>query len=264
MLVKKSFYEDETQGVRMGNGKLSFGGVHLNVYSFYMDGVLIDTGAVSLKSYFLPYFARLKPEQIRITHYHEDHTGLASTFEHRVPIYMKDPTAGIEQINYPLYRRVFWGKRQPFQAQPLENRFQSPHYHWQVIDTPGHAYDHVAFLNEDTGQLFSGDLYCGTKTKVMLREESAPIVLQSLEHVLTYDFDEVFCNHAGHLQDGRKKLENKRDYLLEVMAKVTTLHEQGKGVAEITATLFPKKYPIVMFSRGEWGAEHIVRSIIEG
>src|SRR5699024_10487325 len=93
--------------------------------------------------------------------------------------------------------------------------------------TPGHAIDHVAFLNTETGQLFSGDLYCQEKTKVILKEESIPTIIQSLQ----------------------------RDIL--------KMHQEGKSPTEIKETLFPKKYPIITLSSGEWDSQHIVDSVIE-
>ena len=60
------------------------------------------------------------------------------------------------------------------------------HATWDVIETPGHAIDHLAFLNRETGQLFTGDLYCQEMTKVILREESIPTIIESLKRVLTF------------------------------------------------------------------------------
>src|SRR5699024_12566035 len=76
------------------------------------------------------------------------------------------------KADYPLYRKIFWGKRKPFRAEPIGETFTSRNATWKVIKTPGHAIDHLAFLNKETGQLFTGDLYCQEKTKVILREES--------------------------------------------------------------------------------------------
>ena len=57
-------------------------------------------------------------------------------------------------------------------------------------------------------------------------------------------------------------LERKRDYLLSIQDEVLTLHEAGDTAEEIRNKLFPKKYPIVKFSGGEWDSLHIVTSIL--
>ncbi|WP_108308504.1 MBL fold metallo-hydrolase [Metalysinibacillus jejuensis] len=267
MLVKKSFERSQQSGVVAGNGKLTFGGVKLNVYSYFLDGVLIDTGAHSLRQPFMHYFSELPIEQVMITHYHEDHSGLASALERQgLPIYMNEASHHIaaKKGDYLLYRKVFWGKRHAFTAKVVPTNFTSLNNSWLTIPTPGHAFDHVAYLNETTGQLFTGDLYCGEKTKVMLREESMPTVITSLQQVLRYDFAEVFCNHAGYIADGRTALTRKLHYLQQLQQNIIEKHEQGWSAQEITTQLFPRKYPIVKLSHGEWDALHIVTSTIKG
>lgn len=167
-----------------------------------------------------------------------------------------------QKADYPLYRKIFWGKRDPFAAKPIGATFSSRNATWEVIPTPGHAIDHVVFLNRETGQLFSGDLYCQEKTKVILREEDIPAIIASLRHVLTYDFGDVFCAHAGYLPNGREALRRKLDYLLELQDIIIDLYENGTPPKQIQALLFPKKYPIVFFSGGEWDSLHIIRSVI--
>lgn len=266
MLLKKSFQEGSAEGVQFGKGTVSLPGVTLSVYSYSVDGVLIDTGSKSLEKDFMPFFKKQDVDKIVITHHHEDHTGCAKVLkkEMDVPVYM-NPVKIDEckkRAGYPLYRKVFWGLRKPFSAIPLEKTFQSRNATWDVIETPGHAPDHVAFLNRETGQLFSGDLYVQTRTNVVLKDESIPTIIQSIEKVLSYDFDSMFCCHAGYLKDGRKALERKREYLLELEDRVLTLHKKGLPPEEIKSQLFTNKIPFEFFSGGEWGAIHIIRSII--
>ncbi|WP_368505271.1 MBL fold metallo-hydrolase [Alkalihalophilus sp. As8PL] len=264
--MKKNFEQKIVKGVQMGHGMMSFKNIKLNVHCYFMDGILIDTGAKSLEKLFKPFFKHLDIDKVVITHFHEDHTGCAASLqkERNVPIFMDDTmlNACRKKADYPLYRQLFWGKRKPFRAEPIGETFQSRHASWQVIKTPGHAIDHLSFLNKETGQLFTGDLYCQEKTKVVLREENMPVLIDSLKRTLTYDFDEVFCSHAGHLKNGRTALKRKLDYLLDLQGTILNMYEEGKAPEEINAELFPKKYPITFFSSGEWDSIHIVRTII--
>lgn len=267
MLFKKSFDQDEKNGVQMANGKISFQQIKLNVYCFFVDGVLIDTGAEALKKQFSTFFKQFDIDQVAITHFHEDHTGGAASLqkERNIPLYMSDIKREycMKKADYPLYRKLFWGKRKPFEAKPFGDSFQSKNAEWKVIETPGHAIDHVAFLNTETGQLFSGDLYCQEKTKVILKEESIPTIIQSLQKVFKYDFGDVFCQHAGYLDNGRTALERKLDHLLHLQGDILKMHQEGKSPTEIKENLFPKKYPIITLSSGEWDSQHIVDSVIE-
>ncbi|MEK4229115.1 MBL fold metallo-hydrolase [Solibacillus sp. FSL H8-0538] len=267
MLFKKKFNENKIGNIRLGNGSIQFQRIRLNVYSFEVDGVLIDAGAHSLLQQFKPFFSEADVDQVIITHYHEDHTGCAKYLQdtYGYPVYMNEMTIPECQLkaDYPLYRKLFWGARPAFGAQPIGKTFESRSATWDVIDTPGHAKDHLAFLNRETGQLFTGDLYVSPKTKVILREESVPTIIDSLERVLTFDFEEAFCCHAGYIENGRQALTNKLDYLLELQHRVQGLRAEGLSENEIHEQLFSKKYPITRVSFGEWDSKHIVASILK-
>jgi len=201
-----------------------------------------------------------------ITHHHEDHTGCAEYIEKskKVPIFINEKSIEVcaKKADYPFYRKAFWGSRKPFHANPSPSSFHSRNATWDVIETPGHAFDHQSFLNLETGQLFTGDLFVQTNTKLLLTNESIPTIIHSLEKVLTYDFDEMFCQHAGFVSEGRVALERKRDYLVSLQQEVIHLYHDGYTASEIRQKLFPKKYPIIKLSRGEWDSLHIVNSIL--
>src|SRR5690625_2150086 len=110
--------------------------------------------------------------------------------------------------------------------------------------------------------LFSGDLYVHPRTKVILRNESIPTIINSLRKMITYDFGEMFCCHAGYVQDGKKALHKKLDYLTSFQEEVIHLHDKGWNEKEIQHKMLPKKYPITYLSRGEWNSSHMIRSIL--
>lgn len=267
MLLKKSIDYGSYQNITYANGVVTLGKVSLNVYCYMIDGVLIDTGSRSLSKHFEPFFLGTDIDKVVLTHIHEDHSGGASFLSQKrnLPIYIHEMSLQecSKNPDYPLYRKVFWGKRRPFKANAIGDSFSSRTADWDVIKTPGHAKDHLAFLNKETGQLFSGDLYVQTKTKVVLREESVPTIIRSIEQLLTYEFDEMYCSHAGFIKDGRKSLEDKRDYLLDIQQKVIEQSLEGLSPEQIHDTLFKRKYPITKLSGGEWDSMHIVTSILE-
>lgn len=266
MLLKKSFEQGEQNGVTYINGKVQFQAVKLNVFSYIVDGVCIDTGARSLSKLFVPFYDEQMFDQVVLTHYHEDHSGNAAYLQKKgIPIYMNETMleSCTKKADYPLYRKLFWGARKPFLAQPLQSTFESRQATWDAIETPGHAMDHVSLLNRETGQLFTGDLYVSSRTKVVLKEESIPMIIASLNKVLSYDFEDVFCSHAGLLKNGRQALLAKRNYLVELEEKVVGFAKQGYIPSEIQEMLFPKKYPITRISGGEWNSAHIITSILK-
>lgn len=266
-MFNKSIQTGSVGNIQFINGFVRYRNIfQLNVYSYVVDGVMIDTGANSLFHLFRTYFDEADIDQVRITHHHEDHTGgahyIATT--KKVPIYIHKDSVGIssKKADYPLYRKIFWGERKPFPALPMEESFTSRNATWEVIETPGHMQDHLSFLNRETGQLFTGDLYVAPKLKVILRTESVPQTARSIERVLSYDFEEVVCNHAGIVPNGREMLMKKLNYLNDLMDKVLTLRQKGMSVKEIHHSLFNSKYPIQLFSLGEWHSIHIITSIL--
>jgi len=145
---------------------------------------------------------------------------------------------------------------------PLGDTIQSRNREWQVIYTPGHADDHVSFLDEENGTLFSGDLFVATKTKVIMNSESIPVIMDSIRTLLSYDFQAMFCCHAGYVEDGKKMLKQKLDNLENLYGEVKSLHNEGFSIEEIKNQLFPKKYAVIGVSEGEWDSLHIVSSIL--
>ena len=236
------------------------------VFVFLVDGMLIDTGPDNLEQALVSIYDQFDFDLVALTHNHEDHTGTANWIQDNfeVPIYLHPK--GIELVkkagSYPEYRKKTWGMRKPFDALPLDDTIRSRTLEWKVIYTPGHADDHVSFLNEATGRLFTGDLFVSPKTKVIMATESIPVIMDSLRKLLSYEFTSIFCSHAGYFEDGRKMLEMKLANLEKLVAEVKDLHNEGLSVSEINNKLFPVKFPIIEFSEGEWDSVHIITSIL--
>lgn len=266
MFLKQSHKEGRQGDVALFEGKNAFLQIKLNVYSFFQDGVVIDCGPHTMKKQFMNFYNSLSIDRVVITHAHEDHDGCAKYLSAKgIPIYLHPLSVekSKKRADYLLYRKLFWGIRPPYKANPHEETFESRKYKWRVIETPGHTQDHVSFLNVSTGQLFSGDLYVKPHTKLILRNENIPQIMQSIEKVLQLDFGEMFCCHAGYVKDGKKALQEKLDYLYGLRDKVQSLFKEGYSIDEINQLLFPHKYHLITVSRGEWHSKHIITSILQ-
>lgn len=252
--------------VHFAKGTIGNEKIRLSVHSFISDGVLIDTGSSSLRSVFEPFFNTHTFNQIALTHYHEDHTGNAALAQKKTnaPTYIHPMSAHLtsEKPRIPIYRKMLWGEVEAFQSTPYDTSFQSKNDQWRVIHTPGHTKDHVALLNESKGQLFTGDLYVAPKVKLVLIDENVLDTLDSLKKIQQYDYDDIFCCHAGYVKNPRKMIQYKIDFLEELQGKVLQLAQKGMNVYDITNTLFPTSYPIVEASNTEWASLHIVRAFL--
>ncbi|XHU82030.1 MBL fold metallo-hydrolase [Peribacillus muralis] len=244
------------------------GGVRsgMSVYVFLTDGLLIDTGAQILLDELIPFYESADFDSVVLTHYHEDHTGGASWIQQHkgVPLFIHPMSveACAKDADYPAYRKMFWGRRDAFKAEPLGEAVHSRSQTWEPIYTPGHAHDHMVYLNRSTGMLFSGDLYVTPKTKLVLREESVPVMINSIKSLLQYDFGEIFCCHSGHVRNGKEMFRKKLDYLENLRGEILLLHGQGRTVHEIQQLVLPNRYPLIEISEHEWDSEHIITSIL--
>ncbi|WP_010676695.1 MBL fold metallo-hydrolase [Bacillus timonensis] len=237
-----------------------------NLFFFVTDGMLVDTGAQKFEAKIISYLKEASFDVVALTHSHEDHSGTAPWIQENlnIPIYLSPLGIDIcsQLAPYPKYRREIWGIRKEFAPLPISDRIQSRKRQWKVMHTPGHADDHIALLDDDTGTLFSGDLFVSPKTKVIMKSESIPQIIDSIRTVLTHDFGSMFCCHAGYIQDGKGRMKRKLEYLENLCGEVKHLEQNGLSVEEIDQKIFRKKYPITFVSEGEWDSLHIITSII--
>lgn len=256
----------EINGVVCAKGSTASSRGSMDIHVFLVDGLLIDTGPQTILEKFIPFFEESDFDQVILTHHHEDHTGGARWIQdHRkVPIYIHPLAVDLcaKDGEYPLYRRMVWGGREAFDANPLPEIFQSRTANWEAIHTPDHAFDHVALLNRHTGMLFSGDLFVTPRPKIMLSFESVPVIMESIRRVLNYDFAEMFCCHAGYVPNGKELLRKKLDYMENKSGQIIDLYKQGMSNKEIQEKLMPGTYPIIQISNHEWDTMHFITSVL--
>ncbi len=241
-------------------------GQRLSVHLYTVDGLLIDTGPSRAQKALIPFFKEVSMEQVALTHHHEDHTGNAPWIQQhcRIPVYIHPLGQSIchSRTHLPLYRRLFWGNREAFQPQIFPELIETNRFQFQIVHTPGHAEDHIVLIDEANGRLFSGDLYLTSRPKTMLRYESVPDHIESLRKVLSFDFDTVFCGHAGVVKQGKRMIEAKLAHLEELQDEVLRLYRKGMSVKQICKKLYPHKDPITYFSANEMSSANIVKSVI--
>lgn len=242
-------------------------GQMMRISVYFIDGLLIDTGPSRKKEQLLPVFNDLPIDRVVCTHHHEDHTGLAYWLseQKQLPIYMHALGKKIcmKEAKMPLYRRLYWGERRKFQATEIGETLTTENYTWDVIHTPGHADDHISLYNREKKWMFGGDLYVHPTPKSMFGFESLPVMIASLEKLLTYDFDVYVCSHAGVIQEGRKAIEHKLSYLRKTQAEIRSLYGSGLDPRAIRKQLFPKKHRLHYLSLFENSPQHLIRSALK-
>ena len=253
------------RGVTCAMATVKLFGARLKVSVYVVDGLLVDTGPSRLAREFTSFYSGRRINQAVLTHYHEDHSGNAPWLEKQgVALFIHPSSIPIcqKKAELPIYRHYFWGRREKFSPLPLPDAVDTENGRWQVIETPGHCFDHVALFNPEAGAVFTGDLVVTPKTRLVLRTENVPQIIDSLRNLLQYDFQTVYCGHAGVVEKGREFVLAKLDYLENLLGEVLKMHREGLSPREINKMLFPKITPLTIVSGGEWASTHMVGSLI--
>jgi endoribonuclease LACTB2 len=256
----------EEQEVKAFQGKFSFFGHPFTFCCYSVGGLLIDTGPKKARREITEFAEHVKPKMIVLTHAHEDHSGNANFLSERlgIPVMMSEATAQIMKKSQPIpfYRRLVWGHRERVKLSHLVNELQTEMGTFEVVPTPGHTKDHIVLVNETKEWLFSGDLYLNRRLHYGLREESIPDMMRSIDHVLDYSFDTLFCGHAGIVIDGREALKQKAYFLQKLTEDTWKLAQKGLPDKHIARKLLPRHPAIESFSFGEMSAIHLIQSIL--
>ncbi|MEN6389169.1 MAG: MBL fold metallo-hydrolase [Syntrophomonas sp.] len=216
----------------------------MNVYYYFMDGVLIDTGPSNLADVSIPFFKQHPIQQVVLTHIHEDHSGMAAWLQKnkQVPIYLH-PGSLEEALKEPelaAYRIDIWGRRRAFEAAPMPDNLYGDKYIFNIIDTPGHYRHHKAVFLKEKGWLFSGDLITVLRPTAIFSDENLTEMISSIQNLLSLPFNTVLCAHTGIHRNGRDLFTRKLDYLLSLQAQILELRADGLSNVEICQKLFPQ------------------------
>ncbi|MGR3764025.1 MBL fold metallo-hydrolase [Rossellomorea sp. NS-SX7] len=242
--------------------------LRMPVYITMIDDALVDSGPYSLHRQVRKIIGEHQIQSVIHTHHHEDHTGNSPWIEKHMQIPQWIHANGVEKCledtKLPFYRSVFWNNRKAFNPMELSgDEFKTKQHTFKIVHTPGHADDHIILIDEENGICLSGDLYLYHSPTSHFSFESVPELIHSLNIALTYSFKEVYCSHGGYLPNGRRLMERKRDFLLNIQETVLNHYREGRTISEIRNMLFPKNKPFQYLSLFENSPIHTVNSIIK-
>ncbi len=264
--IKKTNFDDVTL-YRLGSAFT--GKPQVYVYSFLVDGILIDTGHPKIGKDFANVLEEEKIDRIILTHHHEDHSGNVEELKKkkRVPVYASPLCC--ELIKKPKRiepaRIMSWGQPKKATAQELDLTKDTctDNYKFQIIETPGHAIDQISLYEADKGWLFSGDIFVHHYIKAFMRDEDMLEQINSIKKLLTLDFDVLFCNHQPVFKNGKARLSNKLDFLENFYASVKKEYEMGKSPKQIMKSLQLKEQRILkILSFGQLSQLNMITSVI--
>ncbi|MCE4614503.1 MAG: MBL fold metallo-hydrolase [Desulfurococcales archaeon] len=256
--VEHSFHKDV---VVYRCGTLIKGEVFTWAYFYELGNILFDSGC--------PNTARETVEEVGnmvtvlITHHHEDHIGAAPLLSRTAKIYA--PRKSIELLRNPPeipdYRKIVWGQPESFKPLPVPDRLEINGLTIEVLETPGHSFDHVTYLVGDIA--FVGDLVNRPRQIVSLKGENMVETIHSLEKLLSYD---IKWAYGGTGVYNRAEVEEYLEYLVDLKDRAEHLYNRGMGIEEIAGKLFPnpsrKAILFEQYSGGEWSRINLVKSLL--
>ena len=234
-----------------------------SVAAFYFDGVLFDTGPPRTGRELAAWAQGVEIERIIITHRHEDHVG-GNAFLPSLPALA--PAGALPTIRQapllPLYRRIPFGQPRPSRADPLGETVSTRSHTLDVIPTPGHAPDHVVLHLPEEGWLFGGDLFLMERAKYVRRIDDVAQWLDSLKGILRYDFDILFCGHAGYVPNAKEAINRKIDYWEEIGERAREMAAEGHRPKAIRDTLLGKEGLLTYWSRGRFAKLNLIQQLL--
>ncbi len=249
---------EEVQGIKFPVNPIV---KYMSVYIYYIDGLLIDTGPRLGKRKLAKIYKDWDINQVAITHYHSDHTGMVKWLERhkKLDIFCSEETIHIVNHRWELstFEKLFSTR---FNGRVYEDMLRTPNFSFIPIKTPGHTDDHTALYEPNKGWLFTGDLYVSPFPKVCLKEESISDYISSLDQLTKLDVSTIFCAHEGIISNGKKMLKKKHMYLEKMRNEVVRLHGLGFDDRAIVKKLLPDKVKLEVLTFGSFSRLHFVRS----
>jgi glyoxylase-like metal-dependent hydrolase (beta-lactamase superfamily II) len=224
--------------------------------------ILLDTGQ-GRESYLPILDAALEQagcegiQEIVLTHGHEDHIGGARSVIERYGAMRisKQPWVGVDDRHGLRITTIGEGSVVRTEGATL-----------RAIHAPGHAEDHLCFVLEEEGSLFSGDNVLGVGTTVIpgqggdLRQ-----YLNSLDRLLAQKPAAIYPAHGPLIQDGEAKI---REYIAHrQMREDQILAALGAGplaIAEIVAQIYAEYPPSLHGPAAESVGSHLRKLENEG
>jgi ribonuclease/clavin/mitogillin len=247
----------------------SFAGKYL--YStgfFFVEPYLIDCGPVNMSHPLSRLFRQIPASKIVITHHHEDHSGnlhrlvskqgLAAFAHHRSTELLQQVSKGI-----PFYRNLIWGRPLPEKLNQVPEMFETEHYAFEVLETPGHSPDHICLFERTNRWLFTGDLYLASYLRYLREDENIYEIMNSLRKLIELKPALLFCSHRGVIPEGERQLSKKLSFLEDLRDQVLKSQEKGIPVQDFLSHLsFKPDRFFRWLSAGEFSTTNLVRAFI--
>jgi len=101
----------------------------------------------------------------------------------------------------------------------------------EAIATPGHAADHLCFLDRESGACFTGDLILGHGSSIVGPRETGGSLrdyMRSLERLRELDLAVLYPGHGPEIQDPKAKIDEYVEHRMMRERKLVAALERGE------------------------------------
>ena len=214
------------------------------VSAYLVGDILIDTGFSYVRE---PLLAALSGSEINLvccSHSHEDHTGNCAVIAaaNDCPVYLRHADALWEEGVRTLapYRRIWWGRVEPFDVLEMPEVVESGGRSFKVIPTPGHARTQVALYENATGDVLTGDLFISPGAAALLTWGNPWLEADSLRRVAALRPKRMLTGHGLIEEDPVSLLELKAERIEEAARKSVELMSEGVAPRDVVTRVFPR------------------------
>lgn len=173
--------------------------------------------------------ARSRLDQVLVTHGHADHASGAPSIAaaHAGALFRKRPWPGQDEQFDVTWRPIDEG-----------NVIQAGADTLQVLHTPGHSPDHLAFWHEQSGTMFTGDLVVAGSSVMIHTSKGGNLwqYMQTLERLRAMAPRVLLPAHGPQVDDPAALLtgylEHRRQREQQVIAALRAGHQTVEAIAE--------------------------------
>lgn len=264
MAILDNFDYHDLQAIRVGRFNL---GINTSFIVYRLKDTIVDTGPSNQWKYVKPFIAQAPFSQLLLTHHHEDHSGNAGAIHTLTGVQPKGHSITVDILQrgfkIPPIQKLMWGSAGKANAQVLPDVITIGGDTVKPIFAPGHAKDMTCYLLHNRGWLWSADLYIANHLKMLRSDEHIPTLLNSIRDVLSHEFETILCPHRGVVENGKLKLQEKYDYIVELAGKSQHLHKQGLELIAISDKLLGKEGMMSVASRYNFSKRNLIRSCLD-
>lgn len=223
---------------------------------------------------FLRAVQDLPIQQVVCTHSHEDHFGAAAALKQQRGLSIRAHAKALPIIAEPppikLFQKIFWGKAEPVEAEPLPSTLTVKDKLFDIIETPGHSVDHIVLFEEETGFVWTGDLVVGGLNRALRADYDIWGILHSLQKLQDLELQTIFSASGRVIQEPQNVLTQHIASIEGQATRVQQEYESGQSVKEIAKRIKREAKKsghslawVERITRGYMSSENLVRSLLK-